>query len=307
MISPCLYSQQSLDQYGFIGNSSNSSFRNNSIESNVVNYSTIEDWELSLSFKNRLRGSSNINLSSASISKRFGYNYFYFRYTPGYLQEYVFNSRTEFLLEDTLQNYKTNLSYSEKYGLGYSASINENFTIGFSLRYFQQDFREEYPTFYIDTVNNTSLIQIREETVNKNFWRGDIGLLYQIQKDFKLGISSINLFIIKDFDEENNESEFDIKKDIYNLKEDKELNIHLEYENELWAIRAEYETSNSSALGINRAFSIGNSSLSLGIQVFHDAYQNPFIAGFIPVVNYSTNLFSLSLSYYKYLSDRSEI
>jgi len=306
MIIQQTYSQQNLNNYGFVENQQNSEFRMNSLEANPYNYAQISDWEFSLSLRNNLNNSTNVNLIRFSLGKRINDHHLYLRYTPGIKQQFIFASRTEFLIGDSVQNYNTNLSYNEKYGFGYSLNLSENFTVGFSMRYFQQNFNEEYPSFFSDTSSNTNLIQIREESVDKNFWRGDIGLRYALSNNFALSLMTNNLLILKDFDKEEKDGEFNIRKEIYNLKSEKEITFGLDYKSVNWSLQGNYETSNSFTFGINHSFKISESTLTIGSLIFHDEFQSPYIAGIIPSLNYCNNFFSVTLSYLNYFSDRSE-
>ncbi len=299
------YSQQSINDYGFIGNPNNSNFRMNSVESNINNYSSIEDWELTLALKSILNTNNNFNLNIFSLGKRIDNHYLYMRYTPGIKQEYIFNSRTEFLIGDSIQNYKTNLSYSEKYGFGYSYDFNNQFSLGISLRYFQQEFTEEYPTFFSD--DTTQIIQIRNELVNKNFWRGDFGIQYMPLDNLSLSLSSTNLVILKDFDEEDNDSEFGVRTTDYNIKQNKAVIVGVNYSpSKNLTLEGKFESTNSFVFGYNYNFRLNDANLTFGTTILHDKHQLPFIAGILPSLNYSNSLFSVTLSYLKYFEDRTE-
>ena len=297
------YSQQTLNDYGFIENFNNSNFRLNSVESNINNYSVIQDWELSLAFKSIMNGNSNINLNNISIGKKIEGHYLYMRYTPGIKQEYQFNSREEFIIGDSVQNYKTYLTYSEKYGFGYSYSFSKQLSLGMSMRYFQQDFTEEYPTYFSN--DTTNIIQIRSELTNKHFWRGDFGLEYLPFENLFLSLSSTNIIILKDFDAEDEKSEFKIKTSKYNLRQKKGAVFGVKYfPIESLSFSGKFESNNSFILGTNFNFKLENAAITLGSEVLHDKNQLPFIAGFLPSVSYSNNLFSLVVSYLKYFDDR---
>lgn len=297
--------QQSIDDYGFIENFNNSNFRMNSLESNINNYSTVQDWELSLAFKSIMNGVSNINLNRISIGKKLENHYLYMRYTPGIKQEYQFNSRAEFIVGDSVQNYKTYLTYSEKYGFGYSHSLSQKLTFGLSMRYFQQEFTEEYPAYFSN--DSTNIIQVRSEYAKKHFWRGDFGIEYLPHKNLTLTLSTLNMIILKDFDAENEEDEFNVNTPKFNIREKKEAVFGLKYSpvNTLTFL-GKYETNNSFILGTNYNFIFNTANLTIGSTVFHDKNQLPFIAGIFPSISYSNNLFNLTVSYLKYFEDRSE-
>lgn len=300
------FAQQTIDDYGFIENLNNGNFRMNSVESNISNYSTVKDWELSLAFRSIMNGISNINLSRISIGKKLENHYLYLRYTPGIKQEYQFNSRAEFIVDDSVQNYKTYLTYSEKYGFGYSRTLSEKLTMGISMRYFQQEFTEEYPAYFSN--DTTSIIQIRSEHANKHFWRGDFGIEYLPFENLALSLSSVNLIIIKDFDAENNRDEFNINTSKYNIREIKGAVFGIKYfPTKALTLSGKYETNTSFVLGTNYNFSLNNANVTIGSAVLHDKNQLPFITAVYPSISYSNSLFNLTVSYLKYFEDRSEV
>ena len=300
-----IYAQQSLDNFGNIGNIKNSNFRLNSLESNISNYNQSKEWELSISTKSIFGKKGNMNLNAFALGKKIDEHYLYVRYSPGISQDFMFNSRTEFIIGDTVQTYKTKLSYLEKYGFGYSYTFNSDLSIGFTLRYFQQNFREEYPTYFSNTDSNKTIIQIQEEELDKNFWRGDIGIMYKLYKNLRLSLSSLNLFISKEYIIDEKNSEFEIKTDNFNINQNKGAVLGINYSPlDQLNFDLKYETTSSFLVGFNYAFNFLDATLSAGVTTFHDKFQRPFIAGIQPTVNYSTELFSITLSYLKYFENR---
>lgn len=299
------YSQQSLNYYGFVSNSGNKQFRMNTIESNPANFNAIDDWEFSLSINSRISKQNNLNLKLISLGKRIVKHYLYARYTPSIKEEFIFNSRTEFLVGDTLQNYKTYLAYNEKYAFGYSYDFSNLFTFGFSFRYLQQDFNEEFPTFYSDST--IQIIQIRNEFVRKNFWRGDLSVVYKFADYLNLSFATNNLIILKDFDREDNNSDFGIKKTTYNIKQEKSVVFGFDYFSQNFSLDYNLESNGSFTFGLNHGFVFDKSYVTIGATLFHDKYQQPFIAGILPSISYTNNLFGLTISYLKYLNDRTDL
>lgn len=298
-----VYAQQSLDTYGFVQNKANDDFKLNTLESNVGNYSINDNWDFALTLSSRMNTNSNLNIHSISIGKKISKHYLFARFTPGIKQEFVFNSRTEFLVGDTIQNYKTNLSYIEKYGFGYSYAITNDFSFGASFRYFQQNFSEEYPTFYSDST--TQIIQIRNKGVDKNFWKGDLGLNFKYNDQLYISLATNNFLIAKDFDEEDNKSEFGISRTDYNIDESKEIILNVYFSPlESVSLVTNYETDNSFIFGGNYNFNYGGFNISLGAQLFHDGNQNAILTGYQPSLNISSNLFALTLSYLGYTENQ---
>ncbi len=297
------YAQQAVDFYGMVGDLRNSEFRLNSLESNVSNFTSTKNCEFSISTTSLLGTSKNVNLTGFSLGKKLNNHYLFMRYTPGIFQDFVFNSRTEFVIGDTVQTYKTNLSYKEKYGFGYSYSFNKEISAGFVLRYFQQEFGEEFPIF--STLPDSQLIDRGEILVDKNFWRADIGINYRPLKQLQLTFGTQNIIVLNEYKKDNNKSEFEIESKSFNLKQKKGVQIGINYFpiNEL-GFGLNYESSSSFQLGFNFNTFFENSIISLSTVALHDKYQNPFIAGVLPSINYTSNLFSVTLSYLKYFSDR---
>ena len=193
------YGQQSLDLFSN-AQPNNSKFRLNSFESDPANFSLVKDWQLSASFTGvNDKNLFSTNLFSISVGKRIGANFLYARYTPGYLKEFVLNSGIKILVRDTIPigaELKTKIRYEEKFGLGYSYSLNKNISFGFSFRYFQQEFREDQPNpFFSDTLN---FISTKTVITNNNFWRGDFGIGYNFTDNFMGSLSSINLLLLNE-------------------------------------------------------------------------------------------------------------
>lgn len=293
------YCQISLDYFGNTSSKFNSRFRLNSLESNVSNYNLTKDMELSTTFSSVYNEGMNNNIYSISFSKRINSHYFYVRYSPGISQQFIIKSGMNIQLPDSVAQLKTKLNYEEKFGMGYAFNFSQSFSLGFSLRYFSQEFTEEKPIlFYTDSVN---YISIKDEITESNFWVGDIGLTFLPHPDFMISIFSNNLFL-------SEESKQNYLTDIYSLKRNKGFTAKL-FISPLnqFNIAAGYETYGSYYTGFNFSTKLFRGFLTIGSLIFHDRYQKPFIAGFIPSLNYSTNFFSITLSGVKYFSNRSKV
>ncbi|MEG8946128.1 hypothetical protein [Rosettibacter firmus] len=275
----------------------NSHFRLNSLESNVSNYSLSKDMELSSTFEGVIDSKLSSNLYALSFSKKLNNHYFYLRYTPGIIQRFIIKSGLNVQLPDSIAELKTEINFEEKYGLGYSWKISSSFTLGFSFRYFVQEFIEEKPVlFYTDSVN---YISIKNEVTQNNYWRGDIGITYTPNRNFIITLFSNNLFLTEET------LQNDLIKN-YSLKRNKSLTSEIlispfQHLN----LSGGFETTGSFYAGINYSKKLFNGSLTLGGLLFHDKYQQPYFAGFLSSINYSTNLFSITLSGIKYFTDRS--
>lgn len=291
------YAQSSFSLFGSPGNRNNSEFRLNSIEGNSLNYSSAKDWELSAVFGGRISGESSGSIYILSLAKRLNSHYFYIRYTPGYQQEFVFNTGTSVTISDTTEaktTLKTKLSYKEKFGFGYSFNLNSSISAGLSIRYFDQQFTLEEPVFE-DSANT---ILVSAENNSRNYWRGDIGLNYRPIDNLSFQLSSINLFSLK----ENTGTE-----SIFEMSNEKGALIGISYSPEnIINLFANFETTGGFTGGANFNFDLLGGNVTVGTSIFHDNNFKESIAGIIPVINYSTELFSATLSGVKYFSAGSD-
>ncbi|MCX7798608.1 MAG: hypothetical protein N2249_08285 [Melioribacter sp.] len=290
------YSQVSLDYFGNVSSPLNYNFRLNSIESNVANFSLIKDVELSTTFfamnDKKIYGS----IYALALMKRIGNHNFYLRYTPGINQQFIVKSGVKVQLPDSIAQLKTEIDFQEKFAFGYSFKFLSNFFTGISFRYFTQQFTEEKPILYY--TDSIYYINIRNDIAQNNFWRGDIGFTYLLKNKFLLSISSYNLLLA----EEINQSELN---ELYSIKKDKGIAAQIVfYPSERITMFTSYESSGSFYFGVNTTNKLFDGYITIGGTLFHDKYQNPYFAGIQPSINYSTNLFSITLSGIKYFSNR---
>lgn len=289
--------QNSFELLGNLSNSNNSQFRLNGFESNVPNLTGIRDWEFSLTYGDEFSGSPKSNLYLISLSKRMNRHYFSFRYTPGYKKDFVFYTGTNINRGDTMSSQlKSQFHYEEKFGLGYSYRLHGNLTAGFTLRYFGQEFANDQASLRYD--NSTTSIAIESKSESYNFWTGDLGFTYSPFGSLALSLSTINLLRV-------NEGMISEENRIYGMQMNKSLLLGLEYQASRYLrARLMYETENSFQAGLNLGADLFGGNLSLSAAVFHDRYQQPFLAGIIPGLNYSSKMFSVSLSGVRYFSGR---
>ena len=290
-----LIGQSSFGLSGFWGSAPHQAASLNSLENNISNFSYVNDWGLSIIYGGEFSNSSSYNLYSLSLLKKIGSNTFTARYTPGYQKEFTFNTSTSILLDTTTnQSLNSSFTYKELFGLGYSYKLNENFSAGFSLRFFNQEFKQEIlnsvfkvDTVYLDRINDDEKI---------NSWTGDVGISYFLNEKFSFSVSTVNLLSSDVI------SSSDIEQ--YKFKFDKKALLGFSYSPfSNFDFNLLYETTNSFQVSsvLEKLFS-GN--FDLGITVFHDKYQSPFIAGIIPSVSYFNKIFGITFSGVKYFSDR---
>ncbi len=236
------------------------------------------------------------NFSVISLSKRFGSSYLYARITPGYQMDFTFNTGARIVYSDTSEVLKSNLEYREKFGVGFSHKFSELFTVGFTFRYFTQNFSQEI----LSPVFNDTLNALYSETVEykTNYWRGDFGIYYSPFAGLALSAASFNLLTLNETEQLS--SDFD-----YAMNAQKGAIFGIDYfPTEYFSATARIETDASFFSGANYGFDFYGGKFSFAAAVFHDKNQEPFIAGIIPSLNFSLNFLSFTLSAVHYFSDR---
>ncbi|RJP66940.1 MAG: transglutaminase domain-containing protein [Ignavibacteriales bacterium] len=295
LLSDIKYCQDKFSLPGSVSNRFNNSFNYSSIEGIADNFSGLKDWEFSVIYGQEFSQNSAGNIYLLSVSKRIDNHFFSARYTPGYQKDFTFSSGTHFINTDSIPSaLKSRFHYEEKFGLGYSFHFMPDFSAGITLRYFAQEIsQDQLRTYFTDS---TTLISVDTESKKYNFWRGDLSLSYSPAFDITLGLSTINLFTPEESDETNN---------TFQLKRAKGIGFTAFYNPvNLFAASFTYETSGSMLAGTNLNMKAFDGTLSFSLQTIHDKYQQPFIAGIIPALNFSNRHFSLTLSYIKYTDDR---
>jgi hypothetical protein len=292
-----IFAQNSLDLTGTLSNSKNSQFSLNGLESNRSGFSNIKDWEFSVTYGGEFAKSFNGNLYLLSLSKRLNDNYFYIRYSPGYFKDFTFNTGTNINFGDTLAvELKSLFHYEEIFGFGYSRPLSKALSAGFSFRYFKQQFSNDQASLKYN--NNSTSIVVSTKSESDNFWIDDFGLNFYPSPFLNLSFSTINLIKAESsvVSEENSP---------YKMKMDRSVLLGLNYQmTKNLNTKLFYELNRSFQASFNTGFDLLGGSMSFSVGVFHDNDQAPYIAGIIPGINYSTGLFSISLTGVKYFSDR---
>jgi len=284
--------QSSFGLNGYSGNHSSFSSPLYNFESNVSDYSQIKDWGFSAIYGMEFANSTNSNLYGISISKTINNHNISVRYTPGYQKEFSFKTGETIILQDsTSQSLTSGFIYKELFGFGYSYKFSDDFSAGFSFRYFNQEFNREAVT----VIFNDNPYLVSESTGEKiNFWKGDLGINYFLNERLNFALASINLL---NFGQKAENSEFEQ----YELKKDMGGMFGLSYHPvDETALNFVYETTNAFQLGVNGYLK----NFSLGFTLFHDKYQSPSIAGIIPSIGFKSDLFEVMLSGIKYFSNR---
>lgn len=289
-----IFAQEYAGMYGFQKNSANKQFYLQGLEDFNSVQSSVHDWELSAVYGKSFGSESASNLNSISLAKKVGNHFFYGRYSPGLKSIFQYKTGIEFVSENNvnIQPVKT-IDYSELLGFGYSYSFNSAFAAGFKMRYYKQQFSKQLTTqIFTDTSSYFTTIDTSEQ---KNFWTADLGLSLMPFENLSLFAQSDNLFKI---DQESNitgeNANLELRKEIgflfgINYSPAEKLNF-----------KSVYHTKNSFLIGINYFFPLFSGNITAGISAFHSRFREPYIAGIVPVISFSTDLFTVSAGGIKY-------
>ncbi len=288
IVSISVKGQHSYDLYGNLPITFNERFRLNTFEGNTLNYNTIRDWELSLVMGYQFENTGNQNLHLLSIGKRLGKHYLYARFTPGFQKDFNYSTGSVINNSDTSQitsTLNTNLHYEETFGFGYSYNYSENLSLGLSLRYFQQQFTtDQIAPFFSDTLNYIGIETTKEE---RNFLRADIGIAYKPYKNLLFEVSSANLLIA---------SKFGVDSTGAAMKNYKAAILRTEFNpTDNFSLYGIYESRGSAIAGLSYSLPIFDGDLSIGFSAAHDYLANKFLSSISPALNFSNELFSVTL------------
>ncbi len=293
------FAQQSLDIYGGFSKLLKPKFRLNSFEGNVMNFNRTIDWEFGFSSASIMASPQTNNIQLASIGKRIDAHYIYARYTPGFQKSFTLNTDTLVTISDSVNVLNALLNYSEVFGLGYSFQFFNSFSVGATFRYFEESYSEDNIYFYFsDSIN--SIITITDSW-KKTHWRGDVGLTYQPFDNLLLSLSSVNLLVLNQVGEFNGNNNLELK-----TKKGAIIGIDYRPFDNLF-FYANYESTSSFVVGSNFKLALLGGDLALGLSLFHDKYQNPFIAGVQPTISYAYKSLSINISAIYYSEKRTSV
>ena len=289
--------QESFDLYGGFS-SFNSGFRLSSFELNSENYPSKSDWEFSgiygANFASKNQITNDVYL--ISLSKKLNKHYLYFRYSPGFNQEFLISSGKNISVDSASTILNTIINYSEKFGFGYAYEIKPEFSLGVSFRYFEEKMTEDVFNFFL---GDTSYLTTTTLTTAKKFWRTDLGISYLPSENFRISLASKNLFLLN---ENGNLSNKD-----FQLRLSKGFIIGAEAKlQDNFSILTKWETGNSFLLSPQFRLKIFGGNLAAGLFITHDKNQDPFLNSLSPAVNFSSDLFSISLIYINYLRNQDQ-
>ncbi len=189
----------------------------NSLDWNPAGLIFVRDWELSATNFIGLRNGSRDNgfiFHNAGLAKQFLPNHAAaIRYAPGTVSE--FRVPNIFTVIDSISNIQAKvdkqLTYAERYTLGYAYRFNDDLAFGVSARYRQEEIID---TRFFTVRDSLTYINSKTITSTANSWNIDFGLTWELNSQWRLGVVSKNLFKLleSEFSEELKSFTLDAKK-----------------------------------------------------------------------------------------------
>ncbi|MBZ0198944.1 MAG: transglutaminase-like domain-containing protein [Ignavibacteriaceae bacterium] len=265
-------------------------------EVNPFNYLPIKDWGLSLKLGAEFNKSNTSNLYSVSIAKKISKHGFSARYTPEYQSDFLFRNGESIILSDSVQqNLESRFSYKELFGFGYSFDFSPSLTGGFSFRYFSEEFSAES----LNPVISDTIYILRETTTEKiNTWRGDFGFIFKPYDKLAVSLSSINLFSIGGNGLPENLKPYELKK-----PQAAQFGVYFT-PSKNFGSEFIYETTGGIKAGSETSINLFGGRLTMGLNVYHDKFQQPYVSSIQPYTSFSAGLFDVSVTGLKYFSKR---
>lgn len=260
----------------------------------------LKDWGLSFAYGGEFSKPIASNIFLISLSKRLGESILTARYSPGFEKEFLFSNGNAIILEDSSsQQLNSKFTYREQLGFGYAYNFSPKFSLGFSLRYFTQEFNNE--TFKPVALGDSLFFLERESSIElANFWNGDIGFDYSLNDFLSISLASINLFNFGEQTVSGENEKFKIRTDKGAL-----LRVSIKPIAQT-SLNILYETSRAFQSGISGIINLYNYKVGLSLAVQHDKHQFPFINGLLGGLTFSNDFFGISLSGIKYFSNRNK-
>jgi hypothetical protein len=163
-----------------------------SLDWNAAGLSRMSSWEFSATSYAALAGNDrSATLQTIGVGRRFGVNQAAaVRYSPGRSIEFVVP--TTFIFNDSSTYFVTQfdkkISYAERFSLGYAWSPQPSFAFGAGIHYYEEQVTDT--RYSIDT---SSFIRASTVDYSGTAWTVDLGLLWQLQDEWRLGATVTNL------------------------------------------------------------------------------------------------------------------
>jgi hypothetical protein len=190
-----------------------------SLDWNPAGLVLVRDWQVSGTNFLGLAGNDKTNglvFHNTGIAKQFlSTNAVGIRYAPGNISEFIIPSTFTVLDSVTGIQAKVDkqISYAERYALGYGLRFNEDLSFGVSARYREEKITD---TQFFTVRDTLTYIGTRTVQSSANSWNLDLGLLWQLNARWRLGLVAENLFKLleSEFPEEFSSFTLDAKKAI---------------------------------------------------------------------------------------------
>jgi len=290
IFSSAATAQSSIDLYGnrALGEGL---FRQNSFESNVSNYNHLKEWEISMIMGSNISGENASDIYLLSAAKKLGNLYLIGRYTPGIKKSFILRKNSYIFVNDSTDvstPLNTELNYSEDFGIGLGYQFLNNFSAGISMRYFTQDFVDEFadPFFSVDTI---SFITKTRKSYNTGLWRFDVGGVWEVIDNLSIAFNTTNLITIFEEGEMLDEGAF-------SLYSKKGAALTAGYSISKLTTNITFETQKSFLIGAGYKDEWFSGIVELGFSIGHDPDFGNGISAILPFFTFTKDFYSVNLS-----------
>ncbi|MEX1277366.1 MAG: conjugal transfer protein TraF [Bacteroidota bacterium] len=254
----------------------------------------VRDWELSGSnmFSSGTRG---LSFQTLGVTKRFLENHtFSLRYSPGLVMEFIVPSTFQFQNGQKI-TFDKRINYKESYAFGYGFQMTPDVALGFSGRLREEFIADTRPFIEQDTVARLRVVEY-----NASSWNLDIGMLWNPDPSFSMGVVAKNLFRMK-------ENTFPQEVDSYALRSVKSLRMGLSYSPSRFATLAiDFDTERQGGFGSEWHIADG---VTIRQGSVFGAQYSPFVAAISGGLGFSYESVRFDLSYLHFFNptDRSKV
>lgn len=262
-------------------------------------FKEIRDWRLSASLGGEARDKAAGRLYSVALAKHWGGGVYSLRYTPGLTQSFSVTSSTGIIAGGNAPIVLgSEFNYSEPFAVSSDFRFSDRFGAGASFRYFSQKFTNDELFSIFDTLNQVPRLLTQKYSDEGYSFAISPSFRYFIGNNLSVGLTYMNLIRYN--------SQLSEGFNQYRLKIPRvgvisaDLNIMPDLN-----FSFESATDGSFRTGGNFAFNLLHGNIKFSALLFHDKYQQPFIAGILPGVSYSYKDISVSVSGVGYFSERS--
>lgn len=260
----------------------------------------IKDWGFSVSYINELIRNGSGALGLISVTKKINEHYINLLYSPGFRQTFSLEAASGIIAEGRESvSLSSSYEYNEPVSFEYLLDAGKNIRTDVTVKYYSENFSSTGAATYFDTVSSSVSVSTSKSGYKGKIFTISPAIFYRASDHLQLGLTLLNLAEIR-----TDENAQDYSG--YRLSTDRKVSVYAGYAPaDLPGVQVSVESDGSFRGAAHYRMSAAGGNITASFSVFHDKYQQPFIAGIMPAMSYSLGSYSVSLSAVKYLSPRS--